>query len=186
MTRRQMEQLHTAACWPDEDGPAVLIWWALFAENTGSKQWLVRPGGACEGLFAVCDTYKGLFSCTTLPAWMGSYSLTWMFLASSSTLSLATLVAIKPALSKGKRAIVALLLNVMSVAFCVCALIAFMLSIEEHLPEMVKFLGWAFYICCATVLYASVVSVGLGLVGGSSSVEPVSPHDCSGLPPVSP
>ncbi|KAL6480416.1 hypothetical protein MHYP_G00114490 [Metynnis hypsauchen] len=164
----------------------VCVEFLLYTVCLCAPQWLVQPGGACEGLFAVCDTYKGLFSCTTLPAWMGSYSLTWMFLASSSTLSLATLVAIKPALSKGKRAIVALLLNIISVAFCVCALIAFILSIEEHLPEMVKFLGWAFYICCATVLYASVVSVGLGLVGGSSSVEPVSLHDCSGLPPVSP
>lgn len=47
-------------------------------------------------------------------SWLGSYSLTWMFLASSSILSLFTLITIRPALSNGKRAIVALLLNIFS------------------------------------------------------------------------
>lgn len=47
-------------------------------------------------------------------SWLGSYSLTWMFLASSSVLSLLTLIAIRSAISNGKRAIVALLLNIFS------------------------------------------------------------------------
>ncbi|KAK2838611.1 hypothetical protein Q7C36_013425 [Tachysurus vachellii] len=68
------------------------------------------------------------------------------------------------------------------VAFCVSALIAFIVSIEEQMPEMSKFLGWAFYICCATLVYASLLSVALGFVEGSSSIEPVNPDGGQGLP----
>lgn len=50
------------------------------------------------------------------------------------------------------------------------------------MPEMAKFLGWAFYICCGTLVYASLVSVALGFVEGSSSVDPVNPDGGQGSP----
>ncbi|GAA6099181.1 uncharacterized protein LOC115551886 [Tachysurus ichikawai] len=160
----------------------VCVEFLLYTLSLCAPQWLVEPEGMCEGLFVICNTYEGFSSCTTFPAWMGSYSLTWMFLTCSSILSLFTLFTIRPALSNGKRAILALLLNIFSVAFCVSALIAFIVSIEEQMTEMSKFLGWAFYICCATLVYASLVSVALGFVEGSSSIEPVNPDGGQGLP----
>ena len=44
----------------------------------------------------------------------GSYSLSWMFLSSSSLLSLTALLAVRPALSRGRKPIAALLLNITS------------------------------------------------------------------------
>lgn len=43
-------------------------------------QWLVNPEGQCEGLFAICNTFEGLSSCTTFPAWMGECVLHHIFL----------------------------------------------------------------------------------------------------------
>lgn len=71
---------------------------------------------------------------------------------------------------------------IFSVAFCVSALIVFIVSTEEQMSEMTKFLGWAFYICCATLVYASLVSVALAFVEGSASVEPVNPDRGQGPP----
>ncbi|XP_076877986.1 uncharacterized protein LOC143526996 [Brachyhypopomus gauderio] len=164
----------------------VCVEFLLYTVCLCAPEWLVQPEGTTQGLFAICYSYEGLSSCTTFPAWMGSYSLTWVFLAASSILSLATLVTIRPALTKGKRAIEALLLNIFSVAFCMSALIAFMVSMEKQLTEVVKFLGWAFYICCTTLFYGSLVSVALGLVQGSSSIRPASSQNCPGMPVISP
>lgn len=72
--------------------------------------------------------------------------------------------------------------SISSVVFCVSALIAFIVSVGEQMPEMSKLLGWAFYICCATLVYASLVSVALGFVEGSSSIEPANPDGGQGLP----
>lgn len=45
-----------------------------------APQWLVEPGGVCEGLFAICNTYEGFSSCTTFPAWMGEWVMHHIFL----------------------------------------------------------------------------------------------------------
>ncbi|KAF7651967.1 hypothetical protein LDENG_00103190 [Lucifuga dentata] len=145
----------------------------LYTMSLCSPQWLVWTKGASEGLFAFCSAYEGLSSCTTFPAWMGTYSLSWMFLSVSTLLSLVALLTIRPALSRGRKAIAALLLNIFSVALCACALISFLASIEEQEPELLKHLSWTFYICCTNMVYASLVCVVLGIVHGESArVEP--------------
>lgn len=59
------------------------------------------------------------------------------------------------------------------VALCAAALIVFLVSIGEQMPQLLKYLGWTFYICCSNLCYALAVSVVLGLVHGSSAqVEP--------------
>lgn len=58
-------------------------------------------------------------------------------------------------------------------ALCASALIAFLVSIEQQEPELLRHLGWTFYICCATLLYASLVCVLLGVIHGDGGrVEP--------------
>lgn len=52
-------------------------------------------------------------------------------------------------------------------------IIAFMVSIQLQNAELFKYLGWSFYICSGTLLYASVVTVTLGLVEASSLIEPM-------------
>ncbi|KAG5263733.1 hypothetical protein AALO_G00267990 [Alosa alosa] len=147
-----------------------------------APQWLVQPEGTNTGLFAFCNTFQGFSSCTTYPAWTGTYSLSWMFLSCSCVLALAALIAIRPAMTRGKRAIFALVLNILSVGFCVSCIIAFMLFIQLQNPQLFKYLGWSFYICCATLLYASLVSVTLGLVEGSSLIDPTIDANYNGQP----
>ncbi|KAF3694244.1 hypothetical protein EXN66_Car009920 [Channa argus] len=151
-----------------------------------SPQWLVQNEGASEGLFALCTVYKSFSSCTAFAAWLGkhplcceaifhsfildsqncSYSLSWMFLSASCLLSLTALLTVRPALSRGRKAIAALLLNTTSVVLCASSLINFLVSVEEHKPELQQQLGWSFYICCATLFYASVVTMLLGVIHG--------------------
>lgn len=69
-----------------------------------------------------------------------------------------------------------------TVISCVSCIIAFMVFIQLHNPQLFKYLGWSFYICCATLLYASVVSVTLGLVEGSGLVEPTIDANYNGQP----
>lgn len=69
-----------------------------------------------------------------------------------------------------------------TVLFCVSCIIAFMVFIQLHNPQLFKYLGWSFYICCATLLYASVVSVTLGLVEGSGLIEPTIDTNYNGQP----
>ncbi|XP_078025789.1 uncharacterized protein LOC144463903 [Epinephelus lanceolatus] len=96
-----------------------------------------------------------------------------MFLSASCLLSLAALLTVRPALIRGRKAVAALLLNIISVALCASALIAFLVSIEQQEPELLRHLGWTFYICCATLLYASLVCVLLGVIHGDGGrVEP--------------
>ncbi|KAJ8015088.1 hypothetical protein DPEC_G00022510 [Dallia pectoralis] len=59
-----------------------------------------------------------------------------------------------------------------AVILCACALIAFLVSIGYHAPLIFRYLGWPFYICCATLFYASVSSVILGLVKGPIQIVP--------------
>ncbi|CAB1416393.1 unnamed protein product [Pleuronectes platessa] len=146
----------------------------LYTMSLCSPQWLFETrAGASEGLFALCSSYQGFSSCTTLPAWLGSYSLSWMFLSASSLLSLTALLAVRPALSRGRKAVAALLLNITSIALCAAALVSFLVSVEQQDPELLQHLGWTFYICCATIFYASLVTVLLGLVHGDRGrIEP--------------
>ncbi|XP_050925583.1 uncharacterized protein LOC108882478 isoform X1 [Lates calcarifer] len=173
----------------------------LYTMSLCSPQWLVLTAGASEGLFALCSAYQGFSSCTTFPAWLGSYSLSWMFLSASCLLSLAALLTVRPALIRGRKAVAALLLNISSskthsehtitqqintltrphsvsvqlseVALCAGSLISFLVSIEQQDPELLHRLGWTFYICCATLLYASLVTVLLGVIHGDGGrVEP--------------
>ncbi|KAJ8394037.1 hypothetical protein AAFF_G00053810 [Aldrovandia affinis] len=138
-----------------------------------APQWVIQPEGTSAGLFAVCNMVEGLFRCTASPAWMGTYSLTWMFLAGSCVSSFLTLFAIRPTLIKGKRVLLALVLNILSV-------ITFLVSIGE---PMLEFLGWSFYICCASLFYAIVVSVTLGLVDRSTRTEPAEAADIASTRP---
>ncbi|GAA6214227.1 uncharacterized protein LOC108882478 [Lates japonicus] len=145
----------------------------LYTMSLCSPQWLVLTAGASEGLFALCSAYQGFSSCTTFPAWLGSYSLSWMFLSASCLLSLAALLTVRPALIRGRKAVAALLLNITSIALCAGSLISFLVSIEQQDPELLHRLGWTFYICCATLLYASLVTVLLGVIHGDGGrVEP--------------
>ncbi|KAK2904526.1 uncharacterized protein [Channa argus] len=145
----------------------------LYTMSLCSPQWLVQNEGASEGLFALCTVYKSFSSCTAFAAWLGSYSLSWMFLSASCLLSLTALLTVRPALSRGRKAIAALLLNTTSVVLCASSLINFLVSVKEHKPELQQQLGWSFYICCATLFYASVVTMLLGVIHGErGQVEP--------------
>lgn len=57
-----------------------------------------------------------------------------------------------------------LLLPSSTVALCAGALIAFLVFIEQQEPQWLLHLGWTFYICCATLLYATLVTVLLGVI----------------------
>ncbi|KAI3352019.1 hypothetical protein L3Q82_020257, partial [Scortum barcoo] len=145
----------------------------LYTMSLCLPQWLVQTEGASEGLFALCSSYNGFSGCTMFPAWLGSYSLSWMFLSASSLLSLMAVLTVRPAVIRGRKAVAALILNVISAALCAASLVAFLVSIEQHDPELLKHLGWTFYICCATLLYALLVTVLLGVVhGDAAQVEP--------------
>ncbi|KAL4631521.1 hypothetical protein GN956_G15543 [Arapaima gigas] len=150
----------------------VSVEFVLYTMCLCTPQWLVQPEGTSEGLFAICNTFQGFSSCTALPAWMGSFSLTWMFLAGSCGLSFLTLFAIRPAILRGGRAVVAVLLNFSSVLSCIGALVSFLVTTKAQVPLALHYLGWSFYICCATLFYASLVSVVLAVVRGSPRVEP--------------
>lgn len=49
----------------------VCVEFLLYTVCLCVPQWLVEPGGVCEGLFAIYNTYEGFSSCTTFPAWIG-------------------------------------------------------------------------------------------------------------------
>ncbi|KAG8004306.1 hypothetical protein GBF38_009245 [Nibea albiflora] len=91
-----------------------------------------------------------------------------MFLVASSLLSLTAVFTVRPALSRGKKAIAALVLNILSVALCAAALLAFLVSIQQQRPELLQYLGWTVYICGGTLFYASVVTVLLGVTHGDA------------------
>ncbi|KAK2848761.1 hypothetical protein Q5P01_008595 [Channa striata] len=155
----------------------------LYTMSLCSPQWLVQTEGASEGLFALCTAYESFSGCTAFPAWLGTYSLSWIFLSASCLLSLTALLTVRPALSRGRKAISALLLNTTSVALCASSLINFLVSIEKHKPELLQQLGWSFYTCCVTLFYALVVTVLLGVIHGDGGrVEPALRGEAVDLP----
>ncbi|CAL8262223.1 unnamed protein product [Lota lota] len=141
----------------------------LYTVSLCSPKWLVvEQKGVSQGLFTVCHPNNGLSACYTLPPWVGAYSLSWMFLAGSCILSLAALLSFR---LRGPA--VVLLFNISSATLCVAALTVFLVSLEEQFPELLKNLGWTFYICCGNLLHTVVLSVALGLFHGASiQVEP--------------
>ncbi|MGH0117924.1 UNVERIFIED_CONTAM: hypothetical protein FKN15_074391 [Acipenser sinensis] len=100
-------------------------------------------------------------------------SLSWMFLTASSVLSFITLFTIRPALSEGKRATTGLILNILAALFCMSSLTCFLATLVLQDPYLLHNLGWSFYICCASLIYALVVNVALGLVRVATAIEPV-------------
>ncbi|CAK6976676.1 uncharacterized protein LOC108882478 isoform X2, partial [Scomber scombrus] len=63
--------------------------------------------------------------------------------------------------------------RLLAVVLCAGALVSFLVSIQQQEPELLKHLGWTFYICCATLLYALLVTVLLAVIHGDNSrIEP--------------
>ncbi|KAK1161241.1 hypothetical protein AOXY_G20184 [Acipenser oxyrinchus oxyrinchus] len=150
----------------------VSVQFVLYTISLCAPQWLVYTEGISQGLFVLCNAYEGFSSCVTVSAWMGTSSLSWMFLTASSVLSFITLFTIRPALSEGKRATTALILNILAALFCMSSLTCFLATLVLQDPYLLHNLGWSFYICCAALIYALVVNVTLGLVRVATAIEP--------------
>ncbi|MGH0170877.1 UNVERIFIED_CONTAM: hypothetical protein FKN15_063047 [Acipenser sinensis] len=56
--------------------------------------------------------------------------------------------------------------------FCMSSLTCFLATLVLQDPYLLHNLGWSFYICCATLIYALVVNVALGLVRVATAIEP--------------
>lgn len=69
---------------------------------------------------------------------------------------------------------------------CTSTVILFLVSIEEQSSLMFRYLGWSFYICCATLFYKLVVSVVLGLVEGPVRIVPTNIGVRDGSPVIAP
>lgn len=69
---------------------------------------------------------------------------------------------------------------------CTSTVILFLVSIEEQSSLMFRYLGWSFYICCATLFYELVVAVVLGLVEGPVRIVPTNIGVRDGSPVIAP